>query len=89
MYGRTTWYYKVDPELKLIHAFYNCRALKIPIKYGYAQEITVQNEDDAERLDRLVEEGYKICHTCWKREQGLATKDRRRVRPGFRREPPL
>lgn len=86
----TTWRYKLDPELRLIHIFHNCRALKVAIKYGYATEFKLKQGDelDALRLDELVEkEGYRTCHACWAREQILSRKGHRRLQPGFKKEP--
>lgn len=84
----SSWYYTVDPELKLIHAFRNCRAAKMAIKFSYGIDFHMQTETDADHLDTLIGTyGYRVCHPCWKREQGLSQKDHRPVRPGFRKEP--
>jgi hypothetical protein len=38
-------------------------------------------------MDALLKQGYRICYSCWKRERGLAIKDHRAPRPGFKKEP--
>jgi hypothetical protein len=78
-----TFYYFIDPELRLIHAFKDCRAMKWAVKYKYFREVLVVTEDDAEKLDRLVEQKHRTCPACFGREQALAKRDRRRPRPGF------
>lgn len=83
-----SYYYTLDPELRIIHAFRNCASLKYAVKYKYAIDKTVKSERDAEDLDHLVEEErYKICGACYGREQMLSRRDRRRARPGFRYQP--
>lgn len=87
-HGIRIWYYKVDPELKIIHLFGNCAGLKVAQMYNYTEEFKLKDEVDALRLDFLVEKkGYTPCHVCWKREVPLARKEQRRCRPGFVREP--
>jgi len=84
------WYFPLDPELRIIHAFQDCSELKFPKKYGYMETVSVRPSDldDAARMDKLLEQGWKICHGCWRREQGLARLDKRKLRPGFVKRPP-
>lgn len=84
-----TYYYRLDTELRLIHIFDNCAALKIPKKYGYVKEFKLRHGDEigALELDTLLTGGWRTCHACWAREKLLAIKDGRRVRPGFKAEP--
>lgn len=79
-----TFYYTIDPELRLVHAFHDCAAVKVAMKYNYAERFSVCTEDDAERMDRLMEEkNYRTCGTCYNREQMVARKDNRHPRPGY------
>lgn len=84
-----TYYYRLDPELKLIHVFDNCRALRMARKYNYMTEFRLRHGDElgALALDKMLNEGWRTCHACWAREKLLAIKDKRRVRPGFKAEP--
>lgn len=80
-------YYKLDSELRLIHLFNNCNALKMAIKFGYVKELVALTEEDLDRLDALLQTGWRCCHTCYKREEHSARIDNRRRRPGFGKEP--
>jgi hypothetical protein len=84
---RSSWYYTIDHELRLIHAFGNCRAAKMAKKYNYGEDFRLATDGDADKLDELLASGYRICHPCWKREAVLARKDGRRHRPGYGKEP--
>lgn len=84
-----TWYYHLDPELKIIHVFVNCGSLKFPKKYSYVKDFTLRGREDAIELDRMVRhDNWKVCVPCWKREQMLARQDTRPPRPGFKSTPP-
>lgn len=84
-----TWYYTIDPELRLIHAFKNCTAAKVAVRYNYSYEFSMKvgDREAAAKLDGLLRGGYLCCHTCYKREAGLSKKDARMPRPGFMKEP--
>lgn len=87
-YSLRTWYYTIDPELRLIHAFQDCKEVKIARRYSYSYEVKVNTPDDARTLDDLIEdERYKTCDVCYRREQSLARRDKRRPRPGFLHPP--
>ena len=80
-------YYKIDPELRIIHLFHDCSGLKAARKFNYMRELKALDDSDMVKLDDLLTEGYRTCHGCWSREQMLCRKDNRRPRPGFKREP--
>jgi hypothetical protein len=89
-FGRS-WYYPVDPELKMIHAFANCSGLRFPKKYSYMRTFILPPDDreEALKLDALVtKENYKICHACYSREVVFARQEKRKPRPGFGSAPP-
>lgn len=84
-----TWYYMIDPELRLVHAFLDCATAKVAKKYNYLElNVKVNTFEDAKILDRrMADENLRICVSCWNREQGLCIKDKRQPRPGFKEKP--
>lgn len=84
-----TFYYTLDTELRVIHAFRNCVDAKMAVKWNYVREVKVINVDTARELDDLTEhEKYKTCGTCFRRErQEMKKEGRTKARPGFLHPP--
>jgi len=83
-YYERTWYYWLDPELKIIHSRRNCSAAKIAIKYQYLRNVQLKDKDQegARELDKVG----KVCDICFRWEH--MTKKRKishQIPPGFRR----
>lgn len=76
--------YYLDKELKVVHLWSDCVALKMAKRYGYQGTLRIASSGEAVILDM---EGYRPCHRCWKKEQYAAKKEGRRHRPGFFKEP--
>lgn len=81
-------YYTIDTELRIIHLFLDCSGLKMAKKYKYTETFILHDYSDAIRLDaKMNANKLTICHSCFNKEKGLAIKDKRQARPGFRNSP--